>query len=57
MNKLRACPFCGTKPEIKKADGDETCVWVECQSCGANQEAYDSELKAITAWNKRKRAK
>ena len=61
LNKeaLKPCPFCGGDGHIT---GCETSVlkhedyvsWiVECEKCGAGTVEYDSEEKAVAAWNRR----
>lgn len=56
---LKPCPFCGGDGHIT---GCETSVlrhedyvsWiVECEKCGAGTVEYDSEEKAVAAWNRR----
>lgn len=63
--KLKPCPFCGAKAEVISRFGQDV-YRVECTECSAvmgsrNKEVFgsgkqlyfDSEEKAITAWNKR----
>ena len=65
MERLKNCSFCGGKPTIcdnswawfahttliaeRKADR----FWVECAKCAGRTAGYDSEKKAIKAWNSR----
>jgi len=49
-NKLKPCPFCGSKPI-----GPEPTMfswWVKCEQCAIIMERLD-RLEIIDAWNKR----
>ena len=54
--KAKLYPFCGSK---KTRIGYDYCYYVVCKRCGANGPPVDiwtephSDVKAITAWNKR----
>lgn len=55
MNELKPCPFCGDKAIIIKSLGDYA---VRCRDgCGARQAWFDSEGKAVEAWNRRVKQK
>ena len=55
MNKdreLKPCPFCGEKAEIYMGDGISLSkVW--CRNCRVSTGNFKSDIKAISAWNKR----
>lgn len=65
--QLKPCPFCGGAPEITTRDvepqGDpwygektETFVLCRCGACLFNRdfhEGYDTETRAVKAWNRR----
>ena len=48
--KLKPCPFCGR--EVKIAKG-KISFWVYCPHCVGQTELYETEQKAIEAWNAR----
>ena len=60
MEKLKSCPFCGSKPTIrifKGKDGWRNSYAVICRydegGCGAESGLYHYESEAIEAWNRR----
>jgi len=49
MNGLKPCPFCGGKGRSVMND-----AWIiECSYCWAQTDCFDTEQKAIEAWNRR----
>ena len=55
-NQLKHCPFCdGTATVAEVTDYDGNIVWeVSCDDCpGAMNWSYETEDKAINAWNRR----
>lgn len=56
-NKLKPCPFCGTKPHHITADLlTRPCFYYECENktCHAAEKGWhDTEQEAIDAWNTR----
>lgn len=51
--KLKACPFCGSKEVYLRAlIGDEGYV-VQCPKCGSKGTWSEDEAKCIALWNKR----
>ena len=63
MGKLKACPFCGSKADLRKVTpvSSDTCVrslgyggyFVMCQNCLTSENNYPTADKAIEAWNRR----
>ena len=55
MNEeLKACPFCGVKPEVYDVENDGAALkLVACIKCGASTIADEGEAEVIAAWNKR----
>ena len=67
MDKLKLCPFCGGKATIHNDAIDEH--WspsfcdpdsggsrhktVSCHSCHFSIDAYETQIEAIEAWNRR----
>ena len=53
--KLEPCPFCGDKAESDFGfkHNNETYFYVICFKCGGESGHYETEKKAITAWNTR----
>lgn len=61
-NKLKPCPFCGGKAEIKDTVMGyvrDSVIWPECQKCGCRlpkiyvKASYCANDKAVEAWNRR----
>lgn len=54
MEKLKPCPFCGSK--VKKVLPPMGTIMIICDKCGADVCFYGSEKdpKATQAWNRRK---
>lgn len=52
MPDLKPCPFCGSE-DIGPILGEYGLWWVDCDSCHACGPLGDTELEAITAWNRR----
>jgi hypothetical protein len=54
MSDLKNCPFCGG--EAKKWEGNDG-WWIECYDghggCMVSTEVYETEARAIEAWNRR----
>lgn len=48
--ELKPCPFCGGEVEIVMSGGDRR---VDCKTCGARSDWYDTEAEAIDKWNNR----
>lgn len=62
MEKLKPCPFCGGKSEIKerfrRGTANRKMFWVECNACLVSQYhgdtgGYATKAKAVKAWNRR----
>ena len=61
MSKLKPCPFCGGKAEVKKATfGDNRgYAFITCKSCEASTKHFNKSLdfcaveEATKAWNRR----
>ncbi len=55
MEKLKECPFCGGKSiEVKKITVDRREIfYAQCESCWATASNTDSEIEAVSTWNKR----
>ena len=51
MDRLKPCPFCGSK-DIKLFGNNRDSFWFRCINC-ASIDSYDTERKAVRAWNKR----
>ena len=53
--ELKCCPFCGTKPKIKKNIDDSFRISCENLSCVCLPDtwAYKTIEEAIAAWNRR----
>ena len=51
MDRLKPCPFCGSK-DIKLFGNNRDSFWFRCIKC-ASIDSYDTERKAVRAWNKR----
>lgn len=54
MEKLKACPFCGsTNVAISPYDGAKTIVCINCLCQTASYRGEDAEANATAAWNRR----
>lgn len=56
MENLKKCPFCGGKAVSRKRRPDHIMngkCFVCCSECKNKTAYYDTEEKAIEAWNKR----
>ena len=51
MDRLKPCPFCGSK-DIKLFGNHRDSFWFRCNKC-ASIDSYDTERQAVRAWNKR----
>jgi len=51
MEELRECPVCGSIPNVNSLF--ITDCWVECTTCGAETEFYNTKEEAIKIWNER----
>lgn len=51
MDRLKPCPFCGSK-DIKLCGNHRDSFWFRCNKC-ASIDSYDTERQAVRAWNKR----
>lgn len=54
--KLRNCPFCGSdnvKINYPYSYAESSVSCVQCYGCGCTTAVFDSEDKAIEAWNQR----
>lgn len=53
--ELKPCPFCGGKAQIfyVKYRGSE-CWFVKCDLCDSKIKEYETPVKALDFWNKRK---
>ena len=65
MEKLKPCPFCGSKAEFYSFEKEITCKMsvevfdvqctnTECYLCDGAEWEFDSEEEAAELWNKRK---
>lgn len=54
-NKLKNCPFCGGKAELKKIKGFNLLVaaYIQCLQCNVQGKPYKTEKAAIEQWNER----
>ena len=52
MSELKPCPFCGGEAELMVGKYYGT-KWVECKTCHAESDAFDTRAEAIDAWNRR----
>ena len=53
MDKLKPCPFCGGKPEVRGGTTVLSLTQIrctDCQCCTAYWRGYD---KAVEVWNRR----
>ena len=50
--QLKPCPFCGGYPHPFTSMG-QTWVRMRCHRCEMQTRAFESEVEAITAWNRR----
>lgn len=58
MTTLRECPFCGGEAEVHPSSDYSThftgaTFFVWCDKCETRGDYYDTEAKAIEAWNTR----
>ena len=55
MIKLKPCPFCGGKAEIRRDSETETFFVVICTNCPAtvSRSWFSKKQEAINAWNMR----
>src|SRR5574344_2175268 len=58
MSELRECPFCGGEAEVHPSSDYSThftgaTFFVWCDKCETRGDYYDTEAKAIKAWNTR----
>lgn len=57
FRKLKACPCCGSKAEVRDTldfwDGVEHIYQVKCTKCGLMTEKYRTGKWAKDAWNRR----
>lgn len=51
--RLLPCPFCGGEAVERRLFGPDGRWWHQCSTCDVETPAYDSEVKAIAAWNRR----
>lgn len=51
-DKLKPCPFCGSK-NIDLFEHGAIVVFVQCDDCLATFPHFDSKQEAIEAWNRR----
>lgn len=50
--KLKPCPFCGGKPDLGSYSSSGNWI-VVCSKCEAETQIYETEQKAVKAWNTR----
>ena len=53
MEKIKSCPFCGSKKIIICRTNSEAC-WVRCDKCFGETEADPTRKGAIRKWNREK---
>lgn len=51
--RLKNCPFCGSKAELLIVPGEMTKWVVRCTKCCTNNGTFLSDHDAIEAWNRR----
>ena len=51
MSELKPCPFCGGKAKVIKTY--EGMRWVVCDDCLCETDLFNTDVKAINAWNRR----
>jgi Lar family restriction alleviation protein len=52
MEKIKNCPFCGSK-HLEIARTNINACWVECDKCGAQTKSDPTRKGAIKNWNRR----
>lgn len=50
--ELKPCPFCGGKPNLRSYSKSRNWI-VFCSKCETETQVYESEQKAVKAWNSR----
>lgn len=56
MDKVRSCPCCGGKAEVKSFNGMFVHGWVGCRACGLYIQWKADPAGAIAKWNRRAEA-
>jgi Lar family restriction alleviation protein len=53
--KLKPCPFCGSKPNYSASCYDKYKGYcsIYCPTCGAGMSGYESKNEVLIAWNRR----
>lgn len=51
-NEMNECPFCGSE-NISRVLTVGMKWMIGCNTCGCRTKEFDSDLEAITAWNRR----
>lgn len=52
MEKIKPCPFCGSK-KVDVCRTNENACWIRCGRCGADAPGDPHRKVAISIWNKR----
>lgn len=52
MEKIKPCPFCGSK-KVQVCRTNENACWIRCGRCGADAPSDPLRKVAIRIWNKR----
>lgn len=52
MEKIKPCPFCGSK-KVEVCRTNENACWIRCWKCGADAPSNRLRKIAISIWNKR----
>lgn len=56
-DKLKPCPFCGSKADFEPKEITFYGVWIKCPQCGIElHNIYETREDAANAWNRRAEA-